>query len=178
MVTSLHRLLRNRRRVEWDWIAPLAALVVLVELFNLWWAWRGFSGNSLGDLAPYFVALVLLFLTASATLPDEVPDEGIDLRRYFDENRAYFWSLYGSYVAVWIGMWTVHDISEGTTFSGLLGKYYFDYPWIIGAFALVFIRPRWMSGAFLLLTLFWVLYGFGWWSKPLAASALVIGQSG
>ncbi len=78
MMTSLHRLLRNRRRVRWDWVAPLAALVILVELFNLWWSWRGFKGDSLADLAPYFLALVLLFLTASATLPDEVPEQGVD----------------------------------------------------------------------------------------------------
>ncbi|HET9337212.1 MAG TPA: hypothetical protein VFO12_12490, partial [Sphingomicrobium sp.] len=36
MATSLHKLLRNRRRVRWDWVAPLAAIVILVEIFNLW----------------------------------------------------------------------------------------------------------------------------------------------
>ena len=170
MATSLHRLLRNRRRVRWDWVAPLAALVILVELFNLWWTWRSFAGNSLADLAPYFVALVLLFLTASATLPDEVPEAGIDLGHYFDENRSYFWSLYGLYILVWIGMWSIRDIAGGLSIGDLPGKYSFDYPWIIAAFALVFIRPRWVSGAFLLITLAWVLYGFGWWTKPLAGS--------
>lgn len=171
MATSLHRLLRNRKRVRWDWVAPLAALVILVELFNMWWSWRSFTGNSLADLAPYFVALVILFLTASATLPDEVPSEGIDLRRYFDENRSYFWSLYGSYITLWIGMWTIGDIAKGSTLADLLGEYYFDYPWIIVCFSLLFVRPRWISGVFLLITLGWVLYGYGWWSKPLAGAA-------
>lgn len=112
MATSLHKLLRNRRQVRWDWVAPLAALVILVELFNLWWSWRNFTGNSLADVAPYFLVMVLLFLTASAALPDEVPEEGIDLGRYFDENRGYFLSLYGTYIAVWIGSWTVADIRK------------------------------------------------------------------
>lgn len=167
MATSLHRLLRNRRRVRWDWVAPLAALVILVELFNLWWSWRSFTGNTLAELAPYFVVLVLLFLTASATLPDEVPEEGLDLGRYFDENRSYFWTLYGSYITIWIGMWTLSDIAKGMSFVQLLRAYYFDYPWIIACFTLVFVRPRWLSGALLLITLVWVLYGFGWWDKPL-----------
>ena len=171
MVTSLHRLLRNRRRVRWDWVAPLAALVILVELFNLWWSWRNFTGNSLKDVAPYFAAMVLLFLTASAVLPDDVPDDGIDLGAYFDENRDYFLTLYGIYITVWIGSWTVGDIARGATFADLLGDYYFDYPWIVACFALAFVRlPRWVSGAFLLVTLAWLLYGYGWWSKPLSGS--------
>ncbi len=33
MATSLHRLLRNRRRVRWDWVAPLAAVVILTDIF-------------------------------------------------------------------------------------------------------------------------------------------------
>jgi hypothetical protein len=171
MATSLHRLLRNRRRVRWDWVAPLGALVILVELFNLWWSWRSFTGNTLAELAPYFVALVLLFLTASATLPDEVPEEGLDLGRYFDENRSYFWTLYGSYIIIWIGMWTLRDVAKGMTFVQLLREYYFDYPWIIACFTLVFVRARWLSGGLLLVTLVWVLYGFGWWGKPLVGPA-------
>ena len=169
MVTSLHRLLRNRRQVRWDWVAPLAALVILVELFNLWWSWRNFTGNSIADVTPYFVAMVLLFLTASATLPDEVPAERLDLGQYFDDNRSYFLTLYGAYITVWIGSWTVGDIAKGATFRDLLSDYYFDYPWIIICFVLAFTRqPRWASGVFLLVTLFWLLYGYGWWTKPLS----------
>ena len=171
MATSLHRLLRNRRRVRWDWVAPLAALVILVELFNLWWSWRNFTGNSLADVAPYFVVMVLLFLTASAALPDHVPDEGIDLGAYFDENRSYFLGLYGTYITVWIGSWTVGDLAKGASLGDLLGDYYFDYPWILACFVLVFVRlPRWVSGVFLLITLAWLLYGYGWWTKPLGGS--------
>ncbi len=146
MATSLHKLLRNRRRVRWDWV--------------------------LAQVAPYFVVMVLLFLTASAALPDEVPEEGIDLGRYFDENRGYFLSLYGTYITVWIGSWTIADIAKGATVADLLGDYYFDYPWIVACFILVFVRlPRWTSGAFLLITLGWLLYGYGWWSKPLTGPA-------
>lgn len=171
MATSLHRLLSNRRRVRWDWVAPLAALAILIELFNLWWSWRNFTGNTMAELAPYFVVLVLLFLAAAATLPDEVPEEGLDLGEYFDEKRSYFWTLYGLYITIWIGTWTIGDIRKGLSFGELLREYYFDYPWILVCFGMIFVRQRWISGVFLLVTLFWVLYGFGWWSKPLAVSA-------
>ena len=113
---------------------------------------------------------MLLFVTASATLPDEVPAEGIDLCRYFDGNRGYFFSLYGGYLTVWIGMWAARDLASGKSVVEMLREDYFDYASIIACFALVFVRQRWVSGAFLLITLVWVLYGFGWWTKPLAGS--------
>ncbi len=170
MATSLHRLLRNRSRVRWDWVAPLAAILIVVELFNNWWNWRDFTGSTFADVAPYFLALILLFLTASATLPDEVPDEGLNLGRYFDENRAYFWTLYGCYLIVWIGIGAARDISRGATLGQLLGTWYFDYASIIACFVLVFVRLRWVSGVVILITLIWLLYGFGWWTKPLSGT--------
>lgn len=159
MATSLHRLLRHRKIVRWDWVSPLAALTVLVDLFNLWWEWRGFSGTTIGEVAPFFAALILLFLAASVTLPDEVPAEGLDLGRYFDENRSYFWFVYTSYVALFIGLLTISDLERGFSVSDLWSEYYFDYPWIIVGFAMVFVRQRWISGAVLLVTLAWVFWG-------------------
>jgi hypothetical protein len=169
MATSLHRLLRGRKRVRWNWVAPLAALVILIELFNLWWSWRSFRGDTLADVAPYFVALILLFLTASATLPDEVPEAGIDLGAYFDEQRGYFWALYGSYLTVWIGIGTVRDLMRGSPAAEVLQGFALDYASIVICFGLIFVRPRWISGVALILSLVLVLYGYGWWTKPLTA---------
>lgn len=170
MATSLHKLMRHRRRVQWDWVAPLAALVILVELFGLWWNWRRFDGNTIAEIAPYFVLLVLMFLAASITLPDEVPEDGIDLGAYFDETRGYFWTVYATYVSIWIGMWTVEAIGKGAHFLDLWRDFYFDYPWIIAAFTLVFVRARWVSGLLLLVTLLWLLFQFDWWSRPLGSA--------
>lgn len=165
LVTSLHRLLRHRKVVRWDWVSPLAALLILVELFNLWWRWRGFTGTTIGAVLPYFAALILIFLTASITLPDEVPAEGLDLGRYFDENRSYFWFVYSSYVAVIITLLTIRDLERGLSVSDLWSKYYFDYPWIVVAYAMIFVRQRWISGALLLVTMVWLVLGLDWWNK-------------
>lgn len=35
-----------------------------------------------------------MFLLASAALPDEVPDDGIDLAAYYGDNRRCFWLLF------------------------------------------------------------------------------------
>lgn len=165
LATSLHRLLRHRAIVRWDWVAPLAALVVLVELFNLWWRWRGFSGATVGEVFPYFVALILAFLTASITLPDEVPEVGVDLGAYFDGIRRYFWFVYTTYVLLMVTLISIRRWNEGYSATDLIGTYYFDYPWIIAGYALMFVRRRWVSGAVLLVTLGWLVWGLDLWSR-------------
>lgn len=159
MATSLHRLLRHRKVVRWDWVAPLAALMILAELFNLWWRWPGFAGKTIGEVVPYFAELILIYLAASSTLPDEIPANGIDLGRYFDENRGYFWFVYASYVAVYMVLTTIKGLQHGLTASNLWSQYYVDYPWIVIAFGMIFVRPRWISGVFLLATLLWFVWG-------------------
>jgi hypothetical protein len=165
MATSVHRLLRYRKIVRWDWVAPLAALLILAELFNLWWQWHGFAGRTIGEVVPHFAALILIFLAACITLPDEVPATGLDLGRYFDDNRSYFWLVYSSYVAVFMALKTIKDLEQGLTLADLWSQYYIDYPWIIVGFAMVFVRQRWISGVVLLVTLIWFVWGADWWGR-------------
>ena len=165
LVGSLHRLMRSRKVVRWDWVSPLAALVILAELFNLWWRWRGFEGRTIGDVVPYFVALILIYLAASVTLPDEVPAEGLDLGRYFDENRVYFWLVYSSYVVLMVTLLGVRYVHQGHSVVQLWSKYYFDCLWVVAAYAMIFVRRRWVSGAVLLVALVWLNWGLDWWNR-------------
>ena len=95
---SLHRLLRARRRVAWDWLPLAAAVLVLLLILQFWWAfyemgraevWTRYWGFLL--LA---AALISMFLLASAALPDKVPRDGLDLAAYYAENRRDFWALF------------------------------------------------------------------------------------
>ena len=159
MATSLHRLLRHRKVVRWDWVAPLAALMILAELFNLWWRWHGFTGKSIGEVVPYFAELILIYLAACITLPDEIPADGVDLGRYFDDNRGYFWFVYSSYVALYMVLTTIKGLQHGQSASDLWSRYYVDYPWVVVGFGMIFVRQRWISGVFLLATLIWFVWG-------------------
>lgn len=165
VTTSLHRLLRHRKVVRWDWVAPLAALLIMAELFHLWWRWRGFTGTTMGEVAPYFVALLLIYLAASVTLPDEVPAEGLDLGRYFDANRGYFWFVYTSYVAVILTLMSIRRLDQGMSVRDLWSINYFDFPWIVVGYGMIFVRTRWVSGVVLLVTLAWLLWGLDTWSR-------------
>ena len=164
---SLHRLLRDRRRVRWNWVSPLAALVILIELFNFWWQWRGFAGTTVGDVAPYFIALIILFLIAAVTLPDEVPKEGIDLGAYFDANRSYFWTLYGLYILTLAPFIILRKIDAGLPTAQIVQVHAVDAVQILVFFAMTRVKPRWISGAVMLLSLAWFVWVWGWLSRPL-----------
>ena len=166
IATSLHRLLRAGRRVSWDWLAPLAALLVLLELFNLWWKWHAFTGTTLGEVVPYFGVLLLLFLTASAALPDEVPAEGLDLRVYFHEAHRHFWAVYTAYVLSWIVLRTSTQLHEGMPLPAVMWDHKFDYPSIALYFAVIFVRSRMLATTALIVTIVYLTWE--WWSAPLA----------
>jgi polyferredoxin len=75
-----------RARVRWPWL-PLAATSLIVLLtVELWWSLTNLErlpGTlTIGMFMPLLVGLVILFLLASAILPDEVPTEGLNLRAF------------------------------------------------------------------------------------------------
>jgi len=98
LATSMHRLLRARKRVRWDWLPLAVALLILLGTVQFWWLffefWRSSGQFALGGFLPDFLTLLLFFFIASAALPDEVPAEGLDLEAYYFENRTYFWGLF------------------------------------------------------------------------------------
>jgi hypothetical protein len=98
---SLHRLLRARGRVEWDWLPLGAALLVLLLILQFWWAFYGLGRAEVWTRYWGFLilsaALISMFLLASAALPDALPDDGLDLSAYYDENRRYFWVLFATF---------------------------------------------------------------------------------
>jgi len=44
---------------------------------------------TIGGFLPLLIGLILLFLLTAATLSDEVPAEGLDLRDFYAENRGF-----------------------------------------------------------------------------------------
>ena len=92
----LNTLLRSRR-VTWHWAQPLFAFFVLMTMMSFWWMIASGSAAeeiTLARFLPIMWVLVILNLLAAAALPDRVPDEGIDLAAYYQENRRYLWGLY------------------------------------------------------------------------------------
>ncbi|TMJ19674.1 MAG: hypothetical protein E6G92_07855 [Alphaproteobacteria bacterium] len=94
LLISLHRLLRRAHAVKWAALPVAAALLVLLllisEFFSIW-SMTVVDRVSFGGLVVLLLPNVFVFLAASAVLPDEVGEEGIDLGRFYFENRLYFY---------------------------------------------------------------------------------------
>ena len=90
----LNRVLRSRA-VKWHWAQPIFALFVLLTIISYWWgAAKNPQGTiTLGEFLPVMFQLVMLALLAAASFPDKVPEDGLDLAEYYQENRRYQWLL-------------------------------------------------------------------------------------
>ena len=97
LFASVHRLIRNRGRVRWHWLPLLVSWYVLVMVLNNWWGLVFHEGDGAwGSGWTFFFyghLLFLLYLVASAVLPDEVPAEGLDLKEFYFDNHRHFWGL-------------------------------------------------------------------------------------
>ena len=85
VAANFHRLLAAGKRVKWHWMAPAtavnASLVTLVEFWTLWLRRNESSGSySFLLFLPFAISLVFMYLSAAATLPDEVPADGLNFQ--------------------------------------------------------------------------------------------------
>lgn len=104
VAASLHRVLRARRRVRWDWLPLAAAILVVLAVLDFWWAFytlgRLATWTTYGGFLPMVALLFVMFLLASAALPDELEPGAFDLAAYYRDNARYFWSLFALFVGL------------------------------------------------------------------------------
>ena len=105
---SFHRLFRYRRTLTWDARPLLAAALTFVVLFSMWfdiWAVHGRPEilNYL-FLLSVIVELVLLFLMATAVLPDE-PLPNDDLATFYNDNARSIWTFFVLFQISYVGHW-------------------------------------------------------------------------
>jgi hypothetical protein len=105
---SLHRLFRHRRTLSWDARTLLAAALTFVVLFSMWfdlWAVHGRPEIlNYPFLLSIIVELVLLFLMATAVLPDE-PLPNDDLATFYDNNARSIWTFFLLFQISYVGHW-------------------------------------------------------------------------
>lgn len=95
MFGNLHRLIRNRTQVTWDWLPVAWSAVLLVLVVNYWWAiYQGIIGvdqlGSAAELGLILVQPIVLFLLTASVLPNFGTTRKWELGRYYDENRRTF----------------------------------------------------------------------------------------
>jgi hypothetical protein len=98
MIQSTHRLIRARARVKWDAahliFAMLIAASVISEFFSLW-ATFDVSKVTFLRLMWMLVIPTLFALLAYSVLPDDVPEQGLDLRDFYVGERRTWVVIFG-----------------------------------------------------------------------------------
>jgi hypothetical protein len=108
LAVSFHKLFRHRRTLSWDARTLLAAAFTFIVLFSMWfdlWAVHGRPEIlNYPFLLSIVVELVLLFLMATAVLPDE-PLPNDDLATFYDDNARSIWTFFLLFQISYIGHW-------------------------------------------------------------------------
>ena len=151
VAASFHRLLSAGKRVRWHWMAPTNAIgtaTVTLGQFWLWWVGRDMkiANPRFVTFLPGAVTAILLYLVCAATLPDDVPAEGIDLREFYFSSRRQFWSLVIAVTLIGAGseIWALARAGFDPRFVA------FHTPILIGslvsatlAASLIYVRAPW-----------------------------------
>lgn len=99
LVAEFHRLLFNRKAIQWHWLAPLTAFYVALAILASWWvAWGSFHGRNFPLAFGFFLLpvaqLVALFLAARGILPADLStaDGGkFGLETHYFSVKRYVW---------------------------------------------------------------------------------------
>lgn len=147
LVVSLNRLIRAGGKVKWDWLAPLGAAIAAASVVVAWWyGWQNTLDPAYTPTFGKFIVslgqMVLLFLLSCAALPDNAPDEGTDLRAYYDDNGRYFWGLYALLTLSFL-IKDVIILRMGDLPYMALGLVWAGFTLVV-ALALTFSRRRWL----------------------------------
>ncbi|MEM6908691.1 MAG: hypothetical protein AAF494_08425 [Pseudomonadota bacterium] len=140
------------KNVKWHWAQPLFATFVLLTMLAFWWSVVSSAngvdpqdGMSLGSFLPIMVMMILLALLAAVSFPDAIPDEGLDLAEYYQENRVYQWSLFVAYfLIVHIG-YVVRTVREASSLNDVLVV--IPDSVALGLFALMIFARKWWQVA-------------------------------
>ena len=120
MLSSIHALLVNRRKVKWDWVALTAAAFVFMLIVGSWGVgFRILANRPINPPLWLFLfmlgGIIPMYLAARAALPDQLLDEGIDLKAHYHAVSRYLWLsigvsflLYVAWAALRLGMAGLH----------------------------------------------------------------------
>jgi hypothetical protein len=117
LAVSFHKLFRRRRTLSWDARTLLAAALTFVVLFSMWFDLWSVHGRpeilNFPFLLTIIVELVLLFLMATAVLPDE-PLPNDDLAKFYDDNARSIWTFFLLFQISYVGHWFYFKLTSPT----------------------------------------------------------------
>lgn len=163
LAMGLSKLLRAEA-VRWDWLAPLAALLVFVKIVAQWWGWHAAGKMAAAMTFEIFMAVLasaaILFLLAATPFP-EPREEGTDLRAHYERVRKRFWILFALHSAASIG------VAIWVQMAALNAQLVFSVIYLVPLAALGFAFARWRWVQAIGLVGFTLLYAVSYFGRTL-----------
>lgn len=145
-IISLHRLLRSDAPIRWHWAQPWFALLVLQLNVMIWWGMAAHEEGpiTIGTFLPILVALILLALLTVSTLPDKIPEQGLDLADYYRSNARYQWLLLAAATGWLMLVDLIPVLAHGNNPLIFIADRAADLSVILIMIAMAFIRRWWL----------------------------------
>ena len=159
------RLIIAGPKVRWDWLSPLAAVLMLLMGLIYWWSQWSLRDEQvvLSDLTIRAVGCLFLYVMAVAVLPDRT-GKRINLRNHFERSRRL---VYGSLAAHVATVGILPDAAAAFSGGGSWGSA-LQNMFIIALLLVGIFTPRpWVNGA--LLSGLLLLLGFAWMTRVIAS---------
>lgn len=157
LLFSLHKLLRARARVRWHWLPLLVALNMLLLTVSYWWMafnwYQTSQGLTVADFLPTLTQFVVLFLLVAASLPDDVPPEGINLCEWYFANSKIYWTMAIVSLILDTVVGGVHSLGPGDGIVDWLSLKANNLILLPFTIAMIVYRKMWYHGAYVILTL-------------------------
>lgn len=155
IAVSAHRLIKHRGQVKWDAFSVLAVALMAFQCVAMWydtWFLRAYAAQmNIWFYLTILVELFLLFLAASAVLPDE-GDDGWDLAAYQERQRPYLWTLASLFYASYAAHWVYFQLAAGLRHRVLVDVWMPAVPLVL-SLALIWLRGRRLRTALVALLL-------------------------
>jgi hypothetical protein len=101
LLLTFYHLVRARRRVTWDALPLVWALLILIAVVNYWWGIRAIMAQASGWLTGTFmltmISPIFIFLACAAVLPRVEPGVPIDMKAAYKDERAAFFVFFLAY---------------------------------------------------------------------------------
>lgn len=101
LLTAIGRIIRNRDRVQVDWLPLLWSVVLLIVFVQVWWSSFGLRTYRDWTFVGFLFILAqtcMLYLMAAVILPEQ-PDETASLAAHYErQHRWFFWFLVAALV--------------------------------------------------------------------------------
>jgi hypothetical protein len=96
LLTAGGRLIRHRERIRVDWLPLLWAVVLLIIYVQVWWSMFGLRYVRVWTFLTFLAVLAqtaTLYMMAAVALPEEIDATGLDLARYYQRHRQWFFGF-------------------------------------------------------------------------------------